>query len=205
LGQQIPRNNLLPFYTEPKGRGHVEQRERPSTAGSAREISKFTNVDLINELRVRQMAQQADLIAKQEARRTDRPRSAPHRRPQEGAGPGGPTGPSWDAPTSRFGGFNQGSHAKSTVATKLNRAKKMADVYHQRECLSPHGRLRKKHSVRRHLLTPPRRPMFSVLSEEMRRNRGRSRSSSAGRTRGGQGESDYWTTPKDMHEGTFRV
>jgi len=91
-------------------------------------MAKFSNVDLINELRVRQMAQQAELLAKQEARRQERPRSAPHRRPRDP-----PNDPTWDAPTSRFGGFNQGSHSKSTVASKLSRAKKLAEVYHQRK------------------------------------------------------------------------
>ena len=166
---RIPRNNIMPFFTEP----NTSTPARPATAGSAREMRDISSSDLIAELRERQMNDSAEMFARQRSRRQERPRSAPRSRsrPHQEA----PDDPAWDAPTSRFGGFNQGAHNKSTVATKLSRAKKMADVYRQQEMR------RKGHS------------------------RSRSRSQSAGRTRGGQMESDYWQPPTVLHDGTFRV
>ena len=112
----------MPFYTERKG---APSPARPSSANPS--FAKYSDVDLIRELRERQHQQRRETDDVKEQRRRERPKSAPRERPA------GPVDPMWDVPTSRFGGFNQGAHAKSTVATKLNRAKKMADVYRERK------------------------------------------------------------------------
>jgi hypothetical protein len=104
---------------------------------SFEDIAHFTDEDLIKELRNRQRFDARGAAQQTAARRRARPRSAPH---QRGKGPQttsmGSTG--WDAPAARFGGsgggygagqqqqrlyYSQGPHPRSTLATKLSRAK----------------------------------------------------------------------------------
>lgn len=72
-------------------------------------ISDFSDGALLKELRERKQKQEG----------TFRSKSAPKSRRGE-------IDSRWEKPSSRFGGFNQGPHYKSTVASKLKSAKKIA-------------------------------------------------------------------------------
>jgi Ca2+-binding EF-hand superfamily protein len=126
----IPQNNPMPFYTE--------KPKRPASAGAARPVNLATDTARrMGEISDEELMQ--ELLGRQRAKQTPgwRPRSAPRSRSQGGGSSRRFEDPEklgiWDAPTSRFGGFNQGAHSKSTVATKLNQAKKMANVYAERK------------------------------------------------------------------------
>jgi Ca2+-binding EF-hand superfamily protein len=206
---QVPRNNLMPFYTEkpkrPASAGAARANAAPLT-DPARHIGDFTDEDLMHELRDRQRAKQQPGW---------RPRSAPRSRPQAG-GSGGrlddpeKLGREWDAPTSRFGGFNQGAHSKSTVATKLNQAKKMADLYAERkkrvaQCIPQIGACVHVPAPVAKLWLVSACRLRASCAEERRRHGPYGRSKSAPRVRGGQNESDYWLPPTVMHTKIFGV
>jgi len=132
MGQpaHIPHNTLMPFYTEKPKRPASAGAARPANPAkdTARRMGDISDEELMQELLGRQRAKQTPGW---------RPRSAPRSRSQGGGSSRRFEDPEklgiWDAPTSRFGGFNQGAHSKSTVATKLNQAKKMANVYAERK------------------------------------------------------------------------
>ena len=98
-----------------------------ATVGGVFGIGKFTDEDLVNELRIRQRENTRQVQEETNKRRRSRPRSAPMRR----GGGGENTGR--DRPGTRFAAgpfvYSQGPHPRSTMATKLSRAKAMAAAY----------------------------------------------------------------------------
>lgn len=130
----IPRNNIMPFYTQHPSSTPT----RPSTAGASRKMGLYSDDELIHELRERQMVQQRLQQATSDQRRRERPRSAPLTRQPPMASPMASPEAEMMSPDS----FGQGPHSKSTVATKLNRAKQLAAVYAMRKSMSRLASLR---------------------------------------------------------------
>ena len=97
-----------------------------ATVGGVFGIGNFTDEDLINELRMRQREDTQQVQEETNKRRRSRPRSAPMRR-------GGCENTGWDRSGTRFAAgpfvYSQGPHPRSTMATKLSRAKAMAAAY----------------------------------------------------------------------------
>jgi hypothetical protein len=98
----------------------------------------YSDDELIHELRERQMVQQRLQQATSDQRRRERPRSAPLTRQPPMASPMASPEAEMMSPDS----FGQGPHSKSTVATKLNRAKQLAAVYAMRKSMSRLASLR---------------------------------------------------------------
>jgi len=156
---QHSRANMV-FTETPMRLSSAESSSPPiSAVGSpdAADIANFTNDDLIAELRERQIQvpevadiSSNDLIAvlrerQTQQRRQNRPQSAPSRR-SSSMSESGDSASSESAQGGRFASFTQAHHAKSTVATKLNQAKKMAAVYQEDEKRRKNGGQRRSGS-----------------------------------------------------------
>mmetsp|Transcript_58801 Transcript_58801/g.110989 ORF Transcript_58801/g.110989 Transcript_58801/m.110989 type:complete len:131 (+) Transcript_58801:1-393(+) len=113
----------------------------------------------------------------------------------------------------RFASFTQAHHAKSTVATKLNQAKKMAAVYQEGGILfylnSSFIFLSFRHSFKSQTMylihADPVLLYLTTTTDEKRRKNGGQRRSGSRTRKSTQVESGYWeSNNRVMHSGTFR-